>query len=170
MEEIIDAIMLLSRVRDEDIAISEVDMKDCLQHALAQLEHQFVVTNPILVVPDSMPNSLGYAPWIQIIWTNYLSNALKYGGPTPIVTISCKVLNDKQAIYSVQDNGAGVPEEKMSSLFTPFQRLDATGSGNGLGLSIVKRIIERLNGTVSVTNAENGGAIFSFTLPLFNQK
>jgi signal transduction histidine kinase len=75
--------------------------------------------------------------------------------------------------FCVQDNGDGLPADALSQLFKEYTRLTATGiEGQGLGLSIVKRIIEKLGGQVTVEseNVPGQGCIFCFTLPMDNSK
>lgn len=165
MESIIDALMLLSRVRDEHIEITAVNMRDAAGEALAQLRQQIDDTNAVIVVPAQLPACLGYLPWVQRVWTNYLSNALKYSGSNPRIRIYAEMRLPGEITYFVEDNGPGISTDAIDRLFTPYQRLTQTAQGHGLGLSIVKRIIERLNGRVGVANGENGGALFYFILP-----
>jgi len=169
MENIIDALLLLSRVRDEKIAIEPFDIRETLQNAIAQIEPIIDRKNAVLHLPASFPECVGYAPWVQIVWTNYMSNAIKYGGENPIVTVYHEIKDGNQAYFYVQDNGRGLSDEDKARLFTPYQRLKRTDEkGHGLGLSIVKRILERLNGTLGVTDGDPCGAVFYFSLPLLD--
>jgi signal transduction histidine kinase len=68
--------------------------------------------------------------------------------------------------FWVQDNGLGVPPEMRARLFTPFARLgQVRATGHGLGLSIVRRIVEKLDGEVGLESIEGQGSRFTFTLP-----
>jgi two-component system sensor histidine kinase/response regulator len=103
---------------------------------------------------------LGYAPWIEEVWANYISNAR---GQPPQVTIGATAQPDGRIRFWVQDNGSGLSTEAQQRLFTPFTRLEqAHIKGHGLGLSVVQRIIEKLGGQVGV---ESMGSTFYFTLP-----
>ncbi len=109
---------------------------------------------------------MGYAPWIEEVWANYLSNGLKYGGQPPLLEIGADRQDDGNIRFWVRDNGPGLTEEAIARLFTPFTRLHKDrAEGHGLGLSIVQQIVEKLGGEVGVENAESQGSLFYFTLP-----
>jgi signal transduction histidine kinase len=102
---------------------------------------------------------------VEEIWVNYLSNAAKYGGPT--VTLGAETTDTGLARFWVHDDGPGVPPEAQGQLFLPFSRVGALDvEGHGLGLSIVRRITERLGGTCGVESAPGMGTRFWFALPL----
>jgi two-component system, sensor histidine kinase and response regulator len=108
------------------------------------------------------------------VWVNYLSNAMKYGGRPPCLELGGELLpnvagsdiTSRLARFWVRDNGRGLTLQERARLFTPFERLSqANIGGHGLGLSIVKRIAEKLGGTVSVESEVGQGSTFYFTLP-----
>jgi two-component system sensor histidine kinase/response regulator len=112
------------------------------------------------------PGASGYGPWVEEVWVNYLSNAIKYGGKPPHVELGAELQTNNMVCFWVRDNGPGIPPEARARLFTPFTRLDQVRTqGHGLGLSIVRRIVEKLGGQVGVTSASGQGSAFSFTLP-----
>jgi signal transduction histidine kinase len=97
---------------------------------------------------------------------NYISNALKYGGEPPSIRLEC-IRKEDRVEYAVVDNGNGIPEAERLRVFEEFARVGGEKSeGHGVGLAIVKRIVERLQGTVGVYNLPDGaGCRFYFTLP-----
>ncbi|MEA3341114.1 MAG: ATP-binding protein [Chloroflexota bacterium] len=101
---------------------------------------------------------------------NYISNAIKYGGRPgervlPRIELGFDELTKKVRFW-VRDNGPGLTPEEQSRLFTPFTRLDqARAKGHGLGLSIVQRIVEKMDGQTGVESAPGQGSVFFFTLP-----
>jgi two-component system sensor histidine kinase/response regulator len=111
---------------------------------------------------------MGYAPWVEEVWVNYISNALKYGGTpsaAPRVELGAETQGDGMVRFWVRDHGPGIAPEAQLRLFTPFTRLDhVRAGGHGLGLSIVRRIVEKLGGQVSVASQVGEGSTFSFTL------
>ena len=121
-----------------------------------------------IFAPEEWPVAFGYAPWVEEVWVNYISNAVKYGGEPPYIELGVTVESDDVACFWVRDNGAGIPHEKTVHLFTEFSRLDEVGiqEGHGLGLSIVQRIVDRLDGHVGVESVVGTGSTFWFTLPL----
>jgi two-component system sensor histidine kinase/response regulator len=109
--------------------------------------------------------ALGYGPWIEEVWANYLSNAMKYGGRPPRLELSADTMDGKVR-FRVRDNGPGLTPEQQARLFTPFTRLhQARATGQGLGLSIVRRIMEKLGGEAWVESEPGKGSTFGFTLP-----
>ena len=97
---------------------------------------------------------------------NYSTNALRYGGNTPHITLGFDPDGDGQIRFWVQDEGEGISIEDQGRLFEPLTQLHGQGKGHGLGLSIVKRIVSRLGGTVGVVSQIREGSRFYFTLPL----
>ena len=115
---------------------------------------------------DSWPRALGHAAWVEEVWANYLSNAIKYGGQPPRVMLGAEPQQDGMVRYWVRDNGPGLAPEDQARLFTPFTRLDQVRvKGHGLGLSIVRRIVEKLGGQVGVESQLGQGSTFFFILP-----
>jgi len=175
LNRIIEDLMLLAGIRQQEITPQPLDMGAVVEAALDQLEpliqnRQAQIT---MVNGGTWPVALGYAPWIEHVWDNYISNAIKYAGQPPRVEIGAARVGAAgpsdvaMARFWVQDNGAGLSAEAQESLFTPFTRLDqAHIRGHGLGLSIVRRIIERLGGQVGVDSQPGQGSTFFFTLPL----
>ena len=97
---------------------------------------------------------------------NYLSNAIKYGGRPPKLEIGVESRSDDRVAFWVRDNGAGFSAEQRKHLFIPFSRLSEVDTrGYGLGLSIVQRIVTKLNGEVWATSESGHGSIFGFNLP-----
>ncbi|MFN8458305.1 MAG: response regulator [Anaerolineae bacterium] len=172
MNSIIEALLLLASVRKEQIDLKPLNMARIVaevQHRLASLikEHEAE-----LISPNSWPVALGYAPWVEEVWANYISNAIKYGGKSPRIHLGATARSDGMIRFWVRDNGPGLTQEEQSRLFTEFIRLNQIKvHGYGLGLSIVRRIISRLGGTVSVESEVGHGSTFAFTLMGFeNQK
>lgn len=165
---IINAILLLAGVsRHHTLHIETVDMKSLVEQVintrLTNLISQYAAT---IVLPEMLPMSRGYTPWLEEVWVNYLTNGMKYGGEVPYLEIRAELLADNKVKYSIKDNGAGITVAQQSQLFTPFIRLHTKrADGHGLGLSIVKQIIEKLGGTVGVESELGQGSTFFFTLP-----
>ncbi len=159
MHHIIDELLLLASARRDDVVMGPVNMDATLREAFKRLPDSFVAR---CQWPEHLPPALGYAPWIEQVWINYLSNALKYGGPE--VKIGATHLDDGRIRYYVWDSGPDLTPEQQAKLFIEYSRLKQIGEGSGLGLSIVKRLVERMGGTVDVISAPGQGTSFGFTL------
>lgn len=170
MTNIINALLLLASIRrTEDVQTTAIDLKHIAQEACERVSHHAQAANAsIEFVGDWLP-AVGFAQWVEEVWVNYISNAVKYGGTPPQIEIGCASLGNGYNKYWVRDHGTGITSEHQAALFIQFSRINATSSdGHGLGLSIVKRIIERLQGEVGYENAADGGGVFWFTLPANN--
>jgi signal transduction histidine kinase len=171
MGSIIDALLLLASVRrSDDVHREPFDVQATAREACARLGDLAKRHNATITFTSSWQVALGYPQWIEEVWMNYISNAIKYGGDEPRIEIGCEVEN--QTIkYWVRDHGEGIPTQRQKELFIQFSRLaPQISEGHGLGLSIVKRIVERLGGKVGYLDAEGGGGCFWFTLPTIESR
>jgi signal transduction histidine kinase len=165
MSQIISNLLMLAELRKTDAILHEVDMERTVSDAVARLQPMIESFEATICFPRTWHQGIGYAPWIEEVWVNYLSNGIKYGGNPPELVLGSSLLNDGRIKYWVQDNGLGLKEEESSRLFTPFTRLNQVDiKGHGLGLSIVKRIVNKMDGEVDIESEVGKGSIFSFTL------
>ncbi|MBX3013194.1 MAG: response regulator [Caldilineaceae bacterium] len=170
MTEIIDDLLLLSEVRArEDLLLLPLNMTRLVRDVELRLKGLITQYNARVTIMDaeSWPQVIGYAPWIEEVWTNYITNGLKYGGRPPRLEIGATIMTNGTARFWVRDNGDGITVEEQQALFQPFSRLKSPSiEGHGLGLSIVRRIIEKLGGEVCVESKLGSGSEFSFILPV----
>lgn len=164
MTSTIDALLWFSQLRsDEKVVVEPLDMGKIVESALQRLSAAVAQSKAELSVSERWPPATGQPVWVEEVWTNYISNAIKYGGSPPRVELGASQDDAQRRRYWVRDNGPGLNEQQRSRLFTEFTRLDPQRSeGHGLGLSIVQRIVEKLGGTVG---CDSKGSTFWFTLP-----
>jgi two-component system sensor histidine kinase/response regulator len=167
MANIINEMLLLASVRQmNEVPIAALDMESIVDDAKERLVDMFKEHAVQIDSPEVWPTAYGYGPWIEEVWVNYLSNAVKYGGTPPHITVGATPQPPDMVRFWVRDNGNGLTEEDQTHLFTVFTRLGQTSvEGHGLGLSIVQRIVTRLNGEVGVESIAGEGSTFFFTLP-----
>ncbi len=168
MDNIIEELLLLAGVRQmEEVEMSSLDMAAVVAKAQRRLSDMIAECQAEIILPDTWPVAIGYGPWIEEVWVNYISNAIKYGGRPPRVQLGAtEQPEDGSVRFWVRDNGAGLSSDEQGRLFTPFTRLSqARAKGYGLGLSIVRRIVEKLGRQVGVEGNEGEGSTFFFTLP-----
>lgn len=166
MEQLIDDILNLSRIGKAPLVIEETDMTALVHSvvddsALSENDASIINIHPLHAV--ACDSSL-----LRQVWTNLFNNAVKYSQhATPRRITIDSYDNSLEIIYSIQDNGVGFNAEYSAKLFTAFERLHSNKEfeGTGIGLALVKRIIEKHNGKVWAKSELNQGATFYFSLP-----
>jgi two-component system phosphate regulon sensor histidine kinase PhoR len=120
-------------------------------------------------VQDELPPVLGDADKFDQIMTNLVSNAIKYSPSGGAVTVGIKSEGDTLTV-SVKDNGIGIPQDKLNRVFEKFERVDdrdtRSAGGTGIGLFLVKHLVERHDGEVWVESEPGQGSTFTFRVPL----
>jgi PAS domain S-box-containing protein len=169
MNGIIAELLLLAEVHKTEVEMQPLDMAEIVREGISRVSDLIDSQHVQLIIPaaHTWPVAYGHAPWVEEVWVNYLSNAIKYGGQPPHVELGAEPVGS-QIRFWVRDNGFGIAPDEQARLFTPFTRLDRVRArGYGLGLSIVRRIVEKLGGQVSVESdgAAGHGSLFAFTLP-----
>ena len=166
MSRIITNLLLLGSIRQQTITPTSLAMNEIIDNVLLTLIRQVSQSKATIEQPSSWPTVLGFAPWVEAVWRNYISNAIKYGGQPPHIKLGAHELADGMVRFWVRDNGAGISPEDQKNLFTEFHRLGGEHTqGHGIGLSIVWHICEKLGGTAGVDSTVGQGSTFYFTLP-----
>lgn len=164
---IVDELLLLASVRQIDqVELTLMDTAKVIAETLERLADMIRESQAEIIVPDRWPLALGYEPWVEEVWANFVSNAIKYGGCPPRVELGAAEQSNGMVRFWVRDNGAGLSPEEQTRLFTAFERLHRVrAEGHGLGLSIARRIVDKLGGHVDVQSEVGGGSTFAFSLP-----
>ncbi len=165
MEALIDGILLYSRVGRADGQLESVDTRALLEDVIDLLSPAENVT---IEIGDEMPVLVTHRLPLQQVFANLIGNAIKHHpGPDIRVAIhACR--RDGMIEFAVRDNGAGIAPQYHDRIFGIFQTLASRDKveGSGLGLALVKKIVERQQGRVWVASAEGQGATFYFTWPV----
>ncbi|MBI5566151.1 MAG: PAS domain-containing sensor histidine kinase [Chloroflexi bacterium] len=165
MSRIVNELLLLASLRKDEVKLQPVEMQPVIEAALSRLSEVIERQQARVVAPEKYPVVMGYAPWLEEVWFNYLSNALKYGGQPPCIELGSSVQADGYVSFWVRDNGPGLTVEQQAGLFKANQQLDnIRRAGHGLGLSIVRQIMDKLDGQVQVDSAPGAGSVFGFSL------
>lgn len=165
MQRLVDQMMVLTRL--DSLAIGKSDRVDLRKAAIeiaAFLAPIAVKESRLIeVVGTEKPVIIrGDAGSLHQAFRNLIENAIRYSARNSTITIS--VTDD--GVFSVADQGRGVPEDQRTMIFKRFMRADRRGGGSGLGLSIVQRTAEAHGATVRVGDAPGGGALFTLTFPV----
>jgi signal transduction histidine kinase len=167
MGVLIDDLLAFSRLGRQALSATEIDMHALAGNVLNEVRDQDL-QGTVGVIIDEIPISWGDRALLRQVWTNLISNALKYSSKNPDAQVHISGVSDKQGCtYTVRDNGAGFDMAYYNKLFGVFQRLHSADefSGTGVGLAIAHRIIVRHGGRIWAEGAVGQGATFFFTLP-----
>jgi signal transduction histidine kinase len=168
MNHIIQDLLLLAQTREEAIHTMDMEMQPVVEGALDRLQVDIQQKKALLLMPDTWPTVQGNPAWIQAVWVNFISNALKYGGTPPEVKLFWRADEDRDGWiwFGVEDNGDGLKTVHPELLFKEFSRSgEEKEEGHGIGLSICRRILQRLGGRITAENIPDGGSRFMFQLP-----
>ena len=167
MSNVIDSLLLLAKVsKPEQMELLPLDMDSIVAAAIDRLTYMIHNAQAQVLLPDRWPVAVGNGDWVGEVWLNLLSNAIKYGGQPPRVELGAQVESGNRVRFWVSDNGQGLTPEEQAVLFVRGGQLQRSlGLGHGLGLSIVRRIVEKLGGQVGVQSAAGQGSTFFFNLP-----
>ncbi|MCF7954432.1 MAG: PAS domain S-box protein [Phycisphaerae bacterium] len=169
MASLLDGLLQVSRIGTVEIKSEVLDIDRIVREILDAMEHQKKVSN-IKVTVDSLPKCIGDSHMMDHVFTNLISNAIKYRDTAKesIIKISGRVDGD-MSIYCVEDNGIGIAPNHQKKIFEIFHRLDPESSvtGEGLGLTIVTRIMDRLGGKIWLKSKPGKGSKFYIALPAF---
>jgi signal transduction histidine kinase len=164
MEGLIDGILQYSRagrVRDRPVRVDTAELAADVVELLAPAEPARVE------VDGEMPVLWTERLPLQQVLMNLVGNAVKYGGPAPVVHLSARREEEGAWEFAVRDNGPGIAPEYHERIFGIFQMLDARDrvEGTGIGLSIVKKLVESRGGRVWVESRAGAGSTFRFLWP-----
>jgi signal transduction histidine kinase len=167
MNNLIDDLLAFSHLGQQRIRKSIINLSVLAK----QVFQQFLVQAPerdLQLTVNDMPPALGDPNLINQVMVNLLGNAVKYTGPrkTAVIEIGGQT-EGSETVYYVMDNGIGFDERYAHKIFGVFERLHSAGEyeGTGVGLAIVKRIIDRHGGRVWAEGKVDKGATFYFSLP-----
>ncbi|MCP4422577.1 MAG: hybrid sensor histidine kinase/response regulator [Chloroflexi bacterium] len=169
MNNVITELLFLASMRSENIQVGKLNNKRIIIEVVKRLRYQIRGSKAKISIPDKWPDALGYAPWIEEVWLNYISNGLKYGGDElnpPHLQLGAQNEENGMVRFWVKDNGPGISVMDQKRLFKAHTRATSKKvRGEGVGLSIVWSIVKKCGGNVGVDSEEGAGSCFWFTLP-----
>jgi signal transduction histidine kinase len=169
MQVLINDLLTFSRVGRASDVLEPVPLGEPLNAAATALSTAIEETSAVIERPGSLPEVMGDATLLGMLWQNLIGNAIKFRAAdrTPVIRITADEQPDGGWRIGVADNGIGVPAEFADKVFVIFQRLHARDAypGTGIGLALCKRIVEQHGGEMSLDTTYSGGTRIYFTLP-----
>jgi PAS domain S-box-containing protein len=167
MRQLIDDLLAFSRVKTTGQDFAHVDLSELLEEVQHDLQPALRESGGELHLPEAPPPVYGDPSQLRQLFQNMIGNALKFRGDrSPLVRVGIEQQEEHWLLWC-QDNGIGMDPTNTDRIFTIFQRLHTRREyeGNGVGLAICKRIVERHGGTIWVDTEPGAGSTFYFTLP-----
>jgi PAS domain S-box-containing protein len=168
MEQLIRDILSFSRIGTREVMSAEIDMERLVKSAYEELASAVAAARNLRFERKPLPAAFGDPSMIRQVFSNLLSNAFKFTEPREVAVIEVGGRTEgDELLFYVKDNGVGFSMENYNRLFGLFQRLHVSEQfdGTGVGLAIIKRIIEKHGGRVWAEGKPDKGAAFYFTLP-----
>jgi signal transduction histidine kinase len=170
MLQLIESILQLEKLRSgaADLQSDIIDIATTLDRSVNAIEF-LAISKEIEIQRQYGPaNIRGDAFWLEQVFVNILSNAVKYSPKNSIVRVATKTTGGRLEV-TIADNGQGISEQDQKRIFQKFHRIASTShaaSGTGLGLTIAKELIELQSGTIEVESKPGQGSIFTISLPI----
>ncbi|MDB6128381.1 MAG: hypothetical protein JWM35_2277 [Verrucomicrobia bacterium] len=161
--QLIDRVSFLLKTSAEAHESETVLMGEIIFATLQRFEKVILKKGAAVTQPASWPVVVGHPASLEIIWTNLIGNALKFGGEKPQIELGWTEL-DGEFQFWIEDHGPGVRPDRIDRLFQPFNLLHRLNAARGIGLALVRRLTELQGGTCGYEPRPGGGARFYFTL------
>jgi signal transduction histidine kinase len=165
MGKLIEDLLRFSQVSREPMKLRPVDLRRLATEALQELQEE-LQGREVKVVIEELPACQGDRALMKQVFLNLLANAIKFTRPRVQAEIHLGFTQAREkTVYHIRDNGVGFDPSHAEAIFVPFHRLHKTQfEGSGVGLALVKRIVERHTGRIWAEGEVNQGATFYFTL------
>ncbi|WP_350340613.1 HAMP domain-containing sensor histidine kinase [Candidatus Solincola tengchongensis] len=166
MEDIISSILEMARSGLQPENWREVDLEELVLQVWEELGMKERAPSARLELELDRRTVNADPALLKQVMANLLDNAVKFNlrHPSPLVRVGSRKKGG-ETVVCVKDNGPGIPEEQLGRLFEPFQRMDDSSPGLGIGLSTVRRIVSRWKGRLEVESTPGEGSVFSFSVP-----
>jgi signal transduction histidine kinase len=166
MQQLLNELLELSRIGRMINKPEAVEFEELVREAMDIVHGRLKTRNVSVHIQPNLPAIHGDKPRLVEVLQNLLDNAVKYMGdqPNPSIEIGSETVADGEIIFFVRDNGIGIDPQYHERIFGLFNKLDAKSEGTGIGLALVKKIIEVHGGKIWVKSEPGKGSTFYFTL------
>ena len=169
LSKLVGNILLLSKVDNQGIQtnMTTYRLDEQIRQSIVALEPKWTEKDNEFDVGLERVEYTGNENLLMHVWNNLIENAIKYGPKQGLITIKL-VQKEDRIVFTVDDEGSGIPEESISHIFDRFYQADSSrkSEGNGLGLSLVKQILNLVHGTIRAENLPEKGTRFTVELPV----
>ncbi|NLW84057.1 MAG: PAS domain S-box protein [Phycisphaerae bacterium] len=166
MKILLNGLLRLSRIGTVQINPTAINMEQLIGGIIGGLGFKIRQHNIDIAVEGSLPSCLGDLTLINQVFSNLVDNAVKYRHPERPCRIRIRGRTEKgRSVYEVEDNGIGIAPEHQQKIFQTFYQLNPAAGGDGLGLTIVQRVLDRQDGTITLESEPGTGTCVSITLP-----
>ncbi|MBI3481584.1 MAG: HAMP domain-containing histidine kinase, partial [Bacteroidetes bacterium] len=168
LDHFIEDIIDYSRNSRMEPSAELIDFNELIEESFQHLKY-----SPLALRIKKIVETISNEPFfcdkrrLMIIFNNLISNAINYQNPLekePFIKVEINTTLENSCI-KIHDNGIGIDAEKIEKIFNMFYRGSSNSTGSGLGLYIVKEIIDKLNGSIEVSSSKNNGTTFTLTIP-----
>lgn len=172
LNRLVTNLLDMSRVDAGELrpSLAAIPLADLVTEATARAAPALTGRVITIDVPDSLPPVLADEVLMGQVLANTIDNAAKYGGPDAPIRIAAAVGPDGRVVVTIEDGGLGVPDDALPRLFEKFYRVPRKGEGSrrgtGIGLAVVRGLVESMGGTVTARRSELGGLAVVFDLPV----
>jgi len=161
MDHLIQGILTYSKIETVEVIKEKIDLNDLVNHITSIL---YIPSHVKVIIDNELPVIKADRFRIQQLFQNIISNSINYNDkPNGIVTLSFEDFSSYY-VFSIQDNGIGIPKRNQKKIFQMFQSYNTNQKSTGIGLSIVKRIVDNLSEKIWLESEENVGTKFFFTI------
>lgn len=164
--EFIDKLLFFAKSGRSNSSLEEVDLNQIVSKSMENLELEILKSKAKISIPSPLPSIQGNKVSLVQLFQNLLSNSLKYCKTQPQIKIETNIESHGSKI-TIWDNGIGIPKDEIDNAFKPLTRIqnDLDVQGTGLGLALVKNIIDQHNGQIKIIPRPEGGTRFDLHFP-----
>jgi PAS domain S-box-containing protein len=168
LQDLVSGVLELARISAAERSLEPIPLRDVIKEVLEDQQLQIQQSEAKITTVEELPIVLGNKTQLYQVFSNLIGNAIKYkkrDRPLVISIGSEKALSRRKTSIVVSDNGRGISSDKIDSIFKPFNRAgEETIEGTGVGLASVKKLVEKLGGSIKVESAKDEGTSFTIEL------